>query len=689
LNASDISFPIEIPASFLDVTTYQITLTLKNFLYGQTTSSVSVVISNSVSKPIVTVLGGKSISTVSSAAITQYGTADLPSCAVATRLSYKWIVLSSTSHVEITSTSNNPKLLSLPSYTLDVGLEYNAILTVTSFVRNSTAGVSSASLTIYVESGNVVAVISGGSLRSAAIANALVVDGSESYDDDYSGITDLNFTWSCTISSLNDDYGAECGLFTNNATEVSTPTLVVEPNRMKPNSTYQFQLNVLSNDGREGIATTSIISSTAEVDLIITTSLSYANVLRKLSIVAVVFSNTDIRANWQTLFENNAVSVNPLTNEVQEFAAYEVLSGIDYSYTLPGNSLIEGRTYTFQLTACESSNPSNCVFSSIDIGLRAPPFNGELLITPDEGEALTTSFKYNSYGWLSDDEDAYPFLYDFKYSQANTLSNLTIATRSSKTYTSSILPAGLESSDFYILVTGTVTDNFDLSANASASVLVTTANNISASNLAAGIGTSYAASGDEAVNAVASTLNVQNCSAVPNCSSLSRRPCLELPNTCGSCFEGFIGIVGPSNKRCVNSSEPLGNVGEGCMADMDCLYDYCFNGTCAIPSLQCPSSLEDSVCSGNGLCYYFDSAGSLLSNCTIFDVRCTASCSCFDGFGGRDCSLTVDEVRELDESRGQLCSSLLSTIENSDASSQLLDSVVSALQQSFDPSQVS
>jgi hypothetical protein len=69
-------------------------------------------------------------------------------------------------------------------------------------------------------------------------------------------------------------------------------------------------------------------------------------------------------------------------------------------------------------------------------------------------------------------------------------------------------------------------------------------------------------------------------------------------------------------------------------------------------------------------------------------VRCIAVCSCFDGFGGEDCHLTTTELYELDQYRSDLCSSLLATIQYSYPSSGLLDSIVSALQQSFNPFQV-
>ena len=62
-------------------------------------------------------------------------------------------------------------------------------------------------------------------------------------------------------------------------------------------------------------------------------------------------------------------------------------------------------------------------------------------------------------------------------------------------------------------------------------------------------------------------------------------------------------------------------------------------------------SSPGSTCSGNGACRYSDPSGNLLHNCTILDVRCTASCSCEPQFGGNDCSLSISGLTARDSLR--------------------------------------
>jgi hypothetical protein len=218
-------------------------------------------------------------------------------------------------------------------------------------------------------------------------------------------------------------------------------------------------------------------------------------------------------------------------------------------------------------------------------------------------------------------------MFRFKYSQSSLLPNLTIVSASEKTSAKSTLPAGLESANYTILITGIVTDNYDISANASQSVIVLNNNSVSISSFSSSILSAFNDNGDTdalylSVNSVASTINVQNCSSAPNCTALNRQPCLSLPNTCGSCFSGFIGVVGASNTKCTNTTlTPLAGLGGFCEVDSDCLYQECTDGTCTAPSLKCPTNLEGSDCSGNGFCAFEDSVGNPLFNCTILDVR--------------------------------------------------------------------
>ena len=52
----------------------------------------------------------------------------------------------------------------------------------------------------------------------------------------------------------------------------------------------------------------------------------------------------------------------------------------------------------------------------------------------------------------------------------------------------------------------------------------------------------------------------------------------------------------------------------------------------------CYASLG-TICLSNGACKYSDPSGNILPVCSIFDVRCSVSCTCSNGSGGRDCSL--------------------------------------------------
>ena len=128
---------------------------------------------------------------------------------------------------------------------------------------------------------------------------------------------------------------------------------------------------------------------------------------------------------------------------------------------------------------------------------------------------------------------------------------------------------------------------------------------------------------------MASTVNVVSCAASPICSSLYRSGCFTTPNTCGGCFDGFIGIyfsqlnyvilrfdnsiiqilyssflllfrysgvIGDSNTKCLNGTTSLipgtgGKVGSRCTTASNCLFNYCANNVCSAPLLLCPSSV--------------------------------------------------------------------------------------------------
>jgi hypothetical protein len=96
----------------------------------------------------------------------------------------------------------------------------------------------------------------------------------------------------------------------------------------------------------------------------------------------------------------------------------------------------------------------------------------------------------------------------------------------------------------------------------------------------------------QTVNAVALTINAANCSGAPNCAKLFRDNCAKTSQTCGSCYDGYTGLVGDSNTLCVSLSSvsALGTVGAVCTEDSDCLYGLCSStsSTCIASPLSCP-----------------------------------------------------------------------------------------------------
>ena len=62
------------------------------------------------------------------------------------------------------------------------------------------------------------------------------------------------------------------------------------------------------------------------------------------------------------------------------------------------------------------------------------------------------------------------------------------------------------------------------------------------------------------INNVAAVLGVVDCSGAPACGVLNRQGCIIVANTCGSCFDGFFGIVGPSNTPCRMVTSPVSEV---------------------------------------------------------------------------------------------------------------------------------
>jgi len=269
-----------------------------------------------------------------------------------------------------------------------------------------------------------------------------------------------------------------------------------------------------------------------------------------------------------------------------------------------------------------------------------------------------------------------------------------ITAQSLATHTATTLPAGNSQLGNNITLLCVVSDVFDSSSNASFVVNVVLNATVNVGNVLGNSLAAFAASGDvnllyQVVNNVASTINVVNCSHSPDCGHLHRHPCLTTPNTCESCLNDYIGIVGPANTKCLAMNSTSGFIGSSCLMNSDCLYELCVGAICVAPPLQCPTNIPHVPCSGNGYCGYFTSTDlPFEGGCTIVDISCTATCVCDSGWNGQDCSLDAAALAAANNYRTQLCGLLLTVAQTQSKSPQLLDSITGSLLQAYDPHQV-
>ena len=116
------------------------------------------------------------------------------------------------------------------------------------------------------------------------------------------------------------------------------------------------------------------------------------------------------------------------------------------------------------------------------------------------------------------------------------------------------------------------------------------------------------------VNNAASNLAVEACSSAPDCAALNRYDCYDTAHTCGSCKAGYTGVAGDANTKCyVEDPVFTTGVGDACNQDSDCSTFFCSFGFCYEPKKECPSTLQDSECSGNGECMNYDKSTGFFS----------------------------------------------------------------------------
>jgi len=391
----------------------------------------------------------------------------------------------------------------------------------------------------------------------------------------------------------------------------------------------------------------------------------------KLSLSASISSSEDIDV-WSTWGLSSTSEILAFSSGILDEVAITSLTMIStfsssstdswaHNLVIPAGELIAGATYTFSVAGVYSGQ-STAAVSQVSVVVNSAPTSGTLVITPEEGYAITDAFELRASNWV--DEDL-PLEYSFTYYTSAGSSSILAVQGSSNVIEDVMLPQGTGTS--YELVCGlNVYDWYGAYGTESSTVSVYPYSGtaaelaiVSSEVMADAIASYDTNTLNNAVASAASVLDATNCSLAPNCTELNREPCGDNgDHTCGNCKENYYGSAYVFNQSCVvlsnscineewdSSNETDVDCGGGCqpcttglacVLDEDCEYNLCSDGICSVGSKSCESN-----CNQNGVCMYASVNGEALSaeECLLNDPYCTTTCNCTTGFYGDACGYT-------------------------------------------------
>eukprot|EP01031_Cornospumella_fuschlensis_P028622 gene28623-34552_t len=703
--------PDLIPAVLLSegcLFTFQITLC--NFLgaCGSASRRLSVV---STKVPLLTITGSSLLSVKRNAALTVTAVGAIPSCdgnngSISTgqySLIYRWTVIrENIVQPHLASSSRNPSRFLLSPYSLLVNVLYTvsvsaSIVSQASLVSSS---VASASIQVFVVSGDIVPIIEGGTIRSVRVGQLLMLDASRSYDEDvlpqFASTSMLRFSWTClqVAPSLSNDCS---GIFNATLYRASSSLSVLQllSLQVAPAEVYWtvVVLDGTSNtdNGRRSAQTTVTIKILPAIASIIQLSLSASansgavgmkiNALQPLQIVGSVEVPAQIAASlsWEIDSSSgirNLASVALVDAEsITNITLPASLTSRLYYFYLPLNTALlpTGFNIAFKLS-CYLQSPGVSSSSSINIFVNSPPRPGFFLVSPEEEVELTYLFSFSCSRWVDDD---LPLTYQFGFI-APTAGGSEVVLRSKMlvSFADLALSAGLASRNFTVNCFAQVFDSLQSNATSFAAVRVLEKPALSGDELQnfvlSGIQQGNLTGNVDALKQAASMssflMNRVNCSLAPmDCSSrYNRLECYRTPHTCGPCLEGYVGDDGDSNQMCVFDAHNRNRE----------ILPASVSQTPLISMKHCPAN-----CSGHGHCSY----KSLITQedvsvCLTGDFSCVPYCQCQASYvGSISCSLTEEQLRDKQELREAVVSGLARIAELEDVDALGLQSLISSL----------
>ena len=567
---------------------YNFQVTLCNFMM-QCSSAVKKILKSSVIAPSVFILGGPRQTIYTKNSVSISSNAYITRCDASPTqlgLQYEWRIASSrgvrntTLEYAAKKASKDPTKLKLLPFSLDPGSLYGIMLVVTD---SSTFLSSSTEINIVVQPGSIVPVILLGLTRIIRVNENLLIDASQSYDEDQSSIISqsthpsLVFTWACSVTAPT---------LANTCTEGSSSssnsyiTVLESSDPAKyyfQSGTIESQLNIalLVSDRSGSRSSSTVIAVTIKAPMYPTASVDYHssstakmgqqqyfNPSNSLQLTGVVNLPSSYNASVIWTVDGNSgfdlakstttpISI-PLTASTDSNTLHYV-----YLSILP-NTLPPGQSLNLQLEVL-LSNPIYRGMASIMIAINSPPTSGTFQMVPYEGEELVDSFTFYADLWCDSD---LPLQYQFSYVSNDGASSILLWSKSAATARSSMLPAGSSIQGFELITRCDIFDSLAASVSAFNRVIVRKSDYLSTPTtptsyrgfITDALSSQYSSPDylKQSVALSAYLLNNADCHSAPNCSLLHRSECYRTSNTCGPCISTlFVGIDGDSNEPCV------------------------------------------------------------------------------------------------------------------------------------------
>jgi hypothetical protein len=616
----------------------------------------------------------------------------------AVAISYSWSIINDEKVLPVVPTSKDPSRFTLPAFSLQSNTFYTVNVVVTANGQSAEA-----STQVYVVTGELIFVIKGGNAaRIVRAGEKLVLDASNSYNENVQGLMGLAagliFSWSCiqTQPFLN----ASCsGLFNSSVFSQTSKLPIVELQALSqsiPGSVGEVGLQLMDSSSTDRVVTiiiavTVVSAGSPTLTLNNNAKNGRMNAAQNLQLTGIVNFPSALSGNvtWE-LDESGAdvslaaIALSPLTatvvgkqSQVPDSQQIYSMRSMTLYLSLKANSLMIGSTYSFRLTCSltdttemSSAVVSTSISSNIQVTVNSPPTPGIFTVSPTEGYELQDTFSFVVSRFQDSD---LPLQYAFKYySLAGNL--VTVRSLAEGAVTTSVLPAGSSSSGFGIICVGDVFDS--MMANTTNYQLVTVkvqealntekVNTLLESSLSI-LGTSSSADVIKQASAVGLyLLNKVNCTLAPDCLKLNRQLCSRQSHTCGAClsYSKYIGAEGDSNEACLSIQEFV--------------------------SLQADKSAETSKpkncinnCSGHGKCKAFSSISHVeidASQCLEGTLTCYVGCDCEEEYSASiSCALSQSDMDQKKQFRNAMIDHLATLTSLEDPSDESVQSLLNSL----------